>query len=153
MQPAQSPQDYFRLILLTVVGQAFDAAGYRLDEKPVQWANGLFRFRKALDDGLYAFIEFQLLAYADGSPSRFTVLLTRSDQPNARAVSAHPAFARKTLSELVVTDFGVAILPAPDHWWAFSATEQLGRALGEAGWLTVGYGMPWLSGDLLPGAE
>jgi hypothetical protein len=29
---------------------------------------------------------------------------------------------------------------------------ELGRALGEAGSLAVGYGMPWLSGDLTPPA-
>lgn len=150
MQAEQSPQDYFRLVLLTVVGQAFDAAGYQLDEKPIQWANGLFRFSKRLDDDLYGFIEFQLLHYTEGGPSRFTVIVTRSDQPNARAASDHPASVRKSLSELVVTDFNVAILPSPDHWWPFNNTDELGRALGEAGSLAVGYAMPWLSSDLEP---
>ena len=40
------PQEYFRLILLTVVGQAFGAAGYPLEERETQWAGGLFRFVK-----------------------------------------------------------------------------------------------------------
>jgi hypothetical protein len=146
----QSPQEYFRLILLTVVGQAFEAAGYTLDQKPVQWANGLFRFSKTLDDELHAFIEFQYLYYAEGDPSRFNVTLTRSDKPNARAASDHPKFTRKTLSELVVSDFGVKILPSSDHWWTHNNTDELGKALGEAGSLAVGYGMPWLSGDLEP---
>jgi hypothetical protein len=142
--PDESPNEYFRLVLLTVVGQAFEAAGYRLDEKPVQWANGLFRFTKQ-HDGFYSFIEFQHLHYTDGSPSRFTVTLARGEQPNARA-----AAVRRGLPALVVSDFGVAILPSADHWWLFSGTDPLGKALGEAGSLAVGYGMPWLNGTLTP---
>jgi len=155
MSANPSPQEYFRLLLLTVVGQAFGAAGYVLEERPAQWAGGLFRFVKQFDNGLYGFIEFQYLHYADtewssGVPSRFRVSLVCSDQPNASVVSKHPAFARTTLSALVVEDFGVAILPSADHWWTFSNTTQLGNALAEAGHLAVGYGIPWLSGDLVP---
>lgn len=152
---AQSPQEYFRLILHTVVGQAFGAAGYALEDSFVQQAGGLFRFTKALDDRLYGFIEFQLLNYTDsqwstGAPSRFRVILIRSDQSSAAAPSRHPRYARRTLSALVVDDFGVGILPSGDHWWTFANTEQLGNALAEAGHLVVGYGIPWLSGDLVP---
>ncbi len=155
---AQSPQEYFRLLLLTVVGQAFDAAGYRLEEKPIQWAGGMFRFMKSMDNGLNGFIEFQLLAYSDtmwssGMPSRFRVTLTRTDQPAPTAPSQHPQFMRRTLSELVVTDFGVAILPDADHWWTFKTTDELGKALAEAGHLVVGFGLSWLSGDLVPPSE
>lgn len=140
---APSPQEYFRLLLLTVNGQALGAAGYRLEERPIQWAGGRFRFSKTLADGAQAHVDFQLLAYADtewsaGQPSRFQVLLSRSDGL-ARALSA-----------LVVEDFGVAILPSADHWWAFRNTEQLGHALAEAGYLLVGYGIPWLAGELRP---
>jgi hypothetical protein len=155
MTSAQSPQEYFRLLLLTVVGQAFNAAGYHLEERPMQWAGGLFRFTKPLDAGMYGFIEFQLLAYSDtmwssGMPSRFRVTLTRSDQPSPTMPSQHPGFARRTLAELVVEDFGVAILPSADHWWTFKTTDELGKALAEAGHLVVGFGLPWLSGDLVP---
>jgi len=151
----QSPHEYFRLILLTVVGQAFGAAGYALEDSPVKQAGGLFRFAKALDGGLYGFIEFQLLNYIDsqwssGVPSRFRVNLIRSDQPSSTAPSRHSSYARRTLSALVVDDFGVEILPSSDHWWTFASTDQLGKALAEAGHLVVGYGMPWLSGDLVP---
>lgn len=150
----QTPQEYFRVILVTVVGQAFNAAGYTLDERPMQWAGGMFRFVKRLQEGLYGFIEFQALTYVDsewssGQPSRFRVTLIRSDSPTA-APSQHPQYARRTLSALVVDDFGVAILPSADHWWTFQDTESLGRALAEAGHLAVGYGMPWLAGELLP---
>jgi hypothetical protein len=147
----QSPQEYFRLILLTVVGQAFSAAGYELEDRPTQWAGGLFRFVKALDNGLYGFIEFQLLHYADSAfssdvSSRFRVSLVRSDQPNASGTQVE----RRPLSALVVEDFGVAILPSADHWWLFANTTELGDALAEAGHLVVGYGIPWLAGDLVP---
>ncbi len=150
----QTPQEYFRMILVTVVGQAFEAAGYKLDERPMQWAGGMFRFVKPLPNGLYAFIEFQVLTYIDsewssGQPSRFRVTLIRSDSPTA-APSSHPMAMRKTLSALVVDDFGVNILPAADYWWTFKDTESMGRALAETGHLIVGYGIPWLSGDLIP---
>ncbi len=137
-------------MLLTVVGQAFSAAGYTLQERPAQWAGGLFRFVKPLEDNLSAFIDFQHLHYAEGGPSRFQVILARSDQPNPAAYSRHPRYARRALSALVVSDFGVPILPSADHWWTFGDVTQLGKALGEAGSLAVAYGMPWLSGDLVP---
>ena len=152
---SQSPQDYFRLLLLTVVGQAFTAAGYTLEDRPAQWSGGLFRFAKPLDDSLTAFIEYQLLAYADTmwasrNPSRFRVTLTRTDQPAPRLPSAHPNFIQRDLGTLVVQDFAVAILPGPDYWWTFTTTDELGKALAESGHLVIGFGMPWLSGELLP---
>jgi hypothetical protein len=151
----QSLTAYFRMLLLTVVGQAFMAAGYQLDDNAVQQAGGRFRFVKSFDSGLYGFIEFQLLAYTDnewvsGMPSRFRVTLIRSDRPAPYAPSDHPQYAQRTLSALVVEDFGVAILPAADHWWTFRNTDELGRALAEAGHLIAGYGIPWLAGDLRP---
>ncbi len=141
-------------MLVTVVGQAFAAAGYQLEERPVQWAGGLFRFSRALEDGLRGIIEFQLLAYAstiwaEAGPSRFRVTLIRTDRPGA-GLTVHPRAVRRTLSALVVEDFRVPILPASDHWWAFTDTQTLGRALAEAGHLVVGYGLPWLAGDLVP---
>lgn len=139
----QRANDSFRDLLLTVAGQAFAAADYHLDEQPMKWAGGQFRFTKTLPDGLTAAIEFQHLAYADtewasGNPSRFKVTLLRSDG------------IRRDLSALVVDDFGVAILPSAAHWWTYRSIADCGRALGEAGSLAVAYGMPWLAGDLMP---
>lgn len=150
-----SPQEYFRVILITVVGQAYVAAGYTLEDNPVQWAGGRYRFVKLLDGELSAFIEYQLLSYVDsewasGMPSRFRVTLTRTDQPNPAMKSNHPDFVQRDLSALVVRDFGVEILPSADHWWTFHNTDELGKALAEAGHLVVGYGIPWLAGDLQP---
>ncbi|MEM6282401.1 MAG: hypothetical protein AAF787_09440 [Chloroflexota bacterium] len=150
--------DHFRTILATVVGQAFEAAGYTMEDSPVKQAGGLFRYRATYENGLYGFIEFQFLylpttEWSGNIKSRFRVSLVRTDQPNAQARSQHPDFARKTLSELVVNDFGVPILPSPNHWWHFNNTDELGRALAEAGHLAIGYGMPWLSGDLKASSE
>lgn len=151
----QSAQAYFRMLLLTVVGQAFTAAGYELEENIMQQAGGRFRFVKALANDLLGFIEFQVLVYSEnewvsGAPSRFRVMLIRTDQPSPYAASDHPQHAQRNLSALVVEDFGVAILPSADHWWTFRGTEELGKALAEAGHLIVGYGIPWLAGDLRP---
>jgi hypothetical protein len=146
---SQSPHEYFRLILMTVVGQAFGAAGYELEERVTQWAGGLFRFVKPFPDGLFGAIEFQVLAYPEGMPSRFRVTLIRTDQP-AGGASQHARYVRRTLSALVVEEFGVPILPSADHWWTYRDVTELGRGLAEAGHLVVGYGMPWLAGDLEP---
>lgn len=150
-----SPQDYFRLILLTVAGQAFEAAGYLLDDESLQQSGGLFRFSRPLDGGLTGFIEFQLLAYAKTEfapelPSRFRVTLTRTDQPAPTRPSSHPRFARRDLAALVVEDFGVAVLPSANHWWTYRDVNDLCRALAEAGHLVVGFGLPWLNGELAP---
>ena len=154
VQERQSQQEYFRTILITVVGQAFDAAGYYLEQAPLQWAGGKYRFTKDFGNGLYGLVDFQVLIYADnmwssGMPSRFRVQLIRSDDPNGRP-SDHEAYVTCTLSQLVVDDFGVKILPSVDHWWTYRDTDSLGKGLAEAGHLVVGYGIPWLSGDLLP---
>jgi len=150
-----SEQSYFQSILVTVVGQAFSAAGYALEETPVQWAGGRFRFFKHLDNDLYGFIEFQMLSYVDsewasGMPSRVRVTLIRTDKLNPSVNSPHPQFARRDLSDLVVEDFGVPILPSSGYWWTFKNTDKLGKALAEAGHLVIGYGIPWLEGQLDP---
>lgn len=153
-QNRQSMQMYFQTLLNTVVGQAFSAGGYTLLEEPVRWLGGRFRYAKPLHDGLTAYIEYQVLVYADTAwtgrqPSRFTVNLYRSDQAGGRA-SNHPEYVYRSLSALVVEDFGVAILPSAEHWWVFDSTDSLGKGLAEAGHLVIGYGMPWLAGDLKP---
>lgn len=158
MSAKQQATDHFRMTLVTVVGQAFGAAGYTLEDAPIKQAGGLFRYRKALGSGLTGFIEFQLLylpasEWSGNITSRFRVHLVRTDKTNAQERSAHPNYARKTLSELVVNDFGVAVLPSAGYWWQFSNTDGLGKALAESGHLVIGYGMPWLSGELVPPGE
>lgn len=153
----QSLQDYFRTIMHTVIGQAFEAAGYQLQNEPMKWIGGRFRYAKKLDDTLTSYIEFQVLVYNDTEwtgkqPSRFHVNLIRSDKAGGR-LSLHPDYTQRTLSQLVVEDFKVAILPDANHWWDFSDTDSLGKALAEAGHLIVGYGIPWLADDLKPDTE
>ena len=148
MQERQAGQDYFRTLLRAVVGQAFAAAGYHFERGALQSAGGRFRFGKAFDDGGFGWIDFQVLVYSDtiwsgGAPSRFRVQLTRSPAGAAGQVS-------RGLSQLVVADFGVKILPAADYWWTYRDTDSLGKALAEAGHLVVGYGIPWLAGELSP---
>lgn len=146
----QRGQEHFRLVLLTVVGQAFNAAGYTLEEHPTHWAGGLYRFSAPLRDGLRGFIDFQHLHYVEPEASSFSVQLTRTDQLTPSQPSAHPRYARRSLSALVVADFGVAILPSADHWWRYANVTELGNGLAEAGHLVVGYGIPWLAGELTP---
>ncbi len=152
---AQTPQDSFKLMLITVVGQAFTAAGYTLEDRPPHHAAGLFRFSKALQDGMIGFIEFQVLAYqntewSSGMPSRFRVILTRTDRAHPAIHSQHPQFAQRDLSVLVVNDFGVTIVPTAPYWWPFEKVDSLGKALAEAGHLVIGFGMPWLDSTLTP---
>ena len=156
VEERQAEQDYFRVLLQTVLGQALDAAGYLLQPAPLQWAGGKYRFVKAFPDGFTGLIDFQVLVYSDtmwsaGAQSRFSVQLTRSRDPKGRA-SASPHYVTRGLSQLVVEDFRVAILPAADYWWRFHDTETLGAALSEAGHLVIGYGIPWLAGELQPPA-
>ncbi len=148
MGARQSGQAYFGALLQTVAGQAFAAAGYQLERAPLQTAGGRFRFVKDFADGARGIIDFQVLVSSDtmwssGAPSRFRVQLTRSSNAQGGAVA-------RSLSQLVVDDFGVNILPAADHWWTYRDTDSLGKALAEAGHLVVGYGMPWLAGELNP---
>jgi hypothetical protein len=145
--------ELFRSLLVMVVGQAFNAAGYTLDHTPLQWAGGKFRFTKPLSADLVAAIDYQVLVYTETGyaarmPSRFRVTLGRGAAKGA--FNAHPQHITRTLSALVVEDFGVPILPTADHWWTYQDAASLGRALAEAGHLVVGYGMPWLDGSLIP---
>ena len=83
VQERQAGQDYFKTLLQTVVGQAFSAAGYQLQDAPMQWAGGKYRFLSALPDGYFGMIDFQVLVYSDTmwsdrAQSRFNVQLTRS---------------------------------------------------------------------------
>ena len=64
LQERQAQQDYFRTLLRTVVGQAFDAAGYQIQIAPLQWAGGKYRFIKAFENGWFGLIDFKCLYIA-----------------------------------------------------------------------------------------
>ena len=142
MAAAEEAVASFRMLLLTLLGQALTAADYALEEDEVSQASGRFRFHHLGSANKERAIEFQLLAgvaneWAPQMPSRFRVTLIRADQ-------------RRTLGALVVTDFDVPILPSAEHWWDWRDSVGLGAALAEAGHLLVGYGIPWLAGELEP---
>jgi hypothetical protein len=154
MSKAQATE-LFRQTVLTVMEHVFTASGYELEHNPLKWSAGQYRFKHSFDDGMVGFIEYQLLYFpssewASNPLARFRITLTRTDQPDPMLPSSHPRFAQRTLSELVVKDFGVRILPSEDHWWSFRTVQELGQALSVAGHLIVGYGLGWLSGDLVP---
>ncbi len=153
MQERQAGQHYFSALLRTVVGQAFAAAGYHFEAESLQSAGGRYRFVKTFDDGGLGWIDFQVLVTSDtmwsaGAPSRFRVQLTRS--PARSGTASATGRLSRSLSQLVVSGFGVKILPVADHWWSYRDTESLGKAVAEAGHLVVGYGIPWLAGELSP---
>lgn len=143
-----TPQSIFGQLLEQVAGSAFRAAGYQLQENTMHQSRGLFRFRKDLAEGISVYVEFQLLHYQQGGPSRFRVNLLRSSGPDARA--GIPGYERveTTLSQLLWEDFGVERLGSPDHWWLFNAPQQLAQALAEAGQYVLAFGMPWLERTL-----
>ncbi|MCK6578706.1 MAG: hypothetical protein L6Q98_11430 [Anaerolineae bacterium] len=149
----ETPQGAFRRVLLTVVDQAYGAAGYALDERPTQWAGGLFRFLKPLTAGAFAgmfgVIEYQHLYYPEDGFGRFRITLARTAQPG-QAVPPGQQPTRRLLSVLVGGDFGVRLLPELEYWWSYAGVPEMGEALAESGRLAVGYGIPWLAGDLLP---
>ena len=137
VQERQASQDYFRTLLRTVIGQAFSAADYHFQESPLQWVGGKYRYLKSFEDGLFGLIDFQVLVYSEtmwstGAPSRFNVQLTRS--PDRKGMQReHASYVSRGLSQLVVEDFDIKILPAADHWWTYQDTDSLGKALAEAG--------------------
>ena len=158
---SQQVNERFGTLLQLVLGQALAAAGYELLQGALRESSGKFTFWKRFStdiptlQGLYAYIEFQHLVYvssewAPKAASRFTVYLTRSDAEQPHLLSNDPDYARRMLSELVVRDFTVAILPSAQHWWSYHDQTELSAALVEAGHLLVGYGLPWLADELTP---
>lgn len=150
----QSAHSYFQSLMQLVVGQAYTSAGYLLEERPLQWAGGMYRWQKELEDAVIAIIDYQALVHTltehvPSQPSRFRITLTRTPAKHPKP-TAHPRYASRTLSQLVVEDFGVAILPNASYWWTYTDTHSLGQALAESGHLVIGYGMGWLDGTLSP---
>jgi hypothetical protein len=131
-----------------VAGQALTALGYTLQSNPTHQARGLFRYSKTLEGGISAYVEFQVLHYQVGGPSRFRVNLLRNTGIDARAPSDYGEKIDTTLAKLVWDEFGVRQLAGPDHWWTFRDPNELGYAIAEAGKLLIGFGIPWLEGEL-----
>ena len=136
----------FKEALITVLGQALEAAGYTLEENPVQWSAGYFRFHRQTPDGITLQVAFQVLTHPD-YPSRFRVSLRRA---RLQGKTPESAPAEITLARLLWDVFGVHVLPQADYWWEYRGSRTLGDALIESGKLLIGYGLPWLDGTLAP---
>ncbi len=150
---SDTPQVAFGDMLEKVAGSAFRASGFTLQDNATHQARGLFRYRKDLADGVSVYVEFQLLFYKIGGPSRFRVNLLRNKGADARTASSYQGKVDTTLGKLLWEDFGVQTLGTPDAWWTFNTAQELATALVEAGKLVIGFGIPWLEGTLLPGDE
>lgn len=138
------PHEVFKDALLHVTGQAFQAAGYELVGDPLQQASGLFRFRRPLAGGWYAFIEFQLLRYQDTPTARFRVNLARSRGLSPQEGRDTPGTLHAPLTQVLRHVYGLRDTPGPDHWWEFTSYAELAQALAEAGRLALTYGRVWL---------
>ncbi len=134
----------FKEILLAVVGQALDAAGYQIEDRPVQQQRGLVRFRKPLENQVYGFIEWQMLAFAQSPVDRFQILLLRNRGSDPRAITDYLHRAECSLSWVMWHIFEARILPSDDAWWEFRDEAELAHALANAGRALFGYGVPWL---------
>ncbi len=138
----------FRKTLQHVIGEAFDAAGYALEDNPMAQKRGLFRYHKALAEDQHAFIEFQTLYHPQSDLSRFRVSLLKNSVPQAR--QATPQTEAHDLAYVIWHIWEVpGVLPADSHWWMYKHATDLAPQLYEAGKLLFGYGVPWLE-DTLP---
>lgn len=151
----------FGMYLDLVLGQALQAAGYAKLMNDINENFGKYvytkppEYEKQLQEKLHLYIEFQNLAYissewAPNAASRFTVFLTRQEEEPPQGNHPTTFATRCMLSELVVRDFSVSILPTATHWWLYQGQTELCQALSEAGHLLVGYGIPWLADELKP---
>lgn len=151
----------FGMYLDLVLGQALQAAGYIRNMNDIQENMGKFVYLKAPETEKeprgkpHLYIEFQNLTYissewAPNAASRFTVFLGRQDDEDSQGKSPVESSTRCMLSELVVREFSVSILPTETHWWLYQEPTEMCQALSEAGHLLVGYGIPWLAEELKP---
>ena len=138
---------YFKSTLTTIVGQALDAAGYVMENHPLQQARGLIRFRKkltSLGSDIYGFVEWQLLAFEQSPVARFQINLLRNKGLDARAITDYAKREEHTLPWVIWNVYEVKVVPHDKVWWDFRDTIELEQALASAGRLLFGYGVPWL---------
>ena len=138
----ERPPQFFGKTVLTVVGQALEAAGYIFQSYPLFTDHGLFRFRKDLDERVSLCVEFQFLSYP-GGPARFRVNLLRQRTIDGRS---RPTSEEKTLCRLLWDEFGVQQLGRRDYWWTFTSQSDLTDTLAEVSKLIFEYAIPWLEG-------
>jgi hypothetical protein len=138
---------YFKETLLAVAGQAFDAAGYLLEDNAMHQIRGLARFRKALPmlgNDVHGFVEWQLLAFEQSPLARFQINLIRNQGLAARAATGFIHRDERSLAWVIWHVFNARILPGDDYWWSFHDGAALAHELATAGRFLFGYGIPWL---------
>ena len=116
-----TPFDIFRQRLLAAANGVLRQRGYQLQDDPIQFDSGLFRFAGRPAGGAQAFIDVQLLLYRGGGPSRFEVKLWRSDHPN-----------EKVRLGIWLREQGVVTLADDAGWWEFATAPDLEAALADA---------------------
>src|SRR5205809_86384 len=123
MSLSVTPQAAFGEMIERVAGQALAAAGYVLQDNPMHQSRGLFRYQKRLAgdvSNVSTYVEFQLLHYQMGGPSRFRINLLRNTGLDARSDSQYADRVDTTLGKLLWDSFQVRQLNGPDHWWLFN---------------------------------
>ena len=138
---------YFKESLVRVVGKVLDAAGYQLEDNPLQQARGLIRYYKPLQhlgEDVYGFLEWQLLAFEESPIARFQLTLLRNRGLEARTVTDYSHRAEQALPWIIWHVFNARVVPADDSWWDFRNGNELLQALANAVHLLFGYGIPWL---------
>jgi len=132
----------FHDVITHVMGSAFDAAHYHLENAPLQQQRGLYRYVKHHDHG-YCFIEFQSLYHDQSELTRMRVNLIKSPLQAAR--QAHPDREAYTLPYVIWHLYGAeGVLPTEEYWWVYKDDHDLAYQLVDAGKLLFAYGVPWL---------
>lgn len=139
----------FEAALLNYVAPRLQRLGYRYDAR-LRREDELFSFRKPLDSGVQAIIQFQRQGCS--IDDRFTVNLIRSRAsetqpwPYGSEVSASAA----RLSYVLWFVYGRRDYPASDFWWLASDSARREAVLNDATEKIERYGVPWVENPAAP---
>lgn len=116
-----TPFEIFKELLLEVAGDVLAQRGYHLQDDAIQIRSGLYRFAKALEGDTWAFVDVQLLFYAEGGASRLGVNVWRTDRPKEKVGLG--AWMHDQHIETLADSLG---------WWEFVSGRELEEALQDA---------------------
>ncbi len=141
--------DDFEAALLNCVAPRLQRLGYHYDAR-LRRENELFGFRKPLDSGVQAVIQFQ--RQGSSPRDRFTVNLIRTRaneiQPGPYGSEASASAAR--LSYVLWFVYGLRDYPVSDFWWLASDSARRGAMLLDATEKIERYGVPWVESPTAP---
>lgn len=106
---------------MEVAGDVLAQRGYHLQDDAIQIRSGLYRFAKALEGDVWAFVDVQLLFYAEGGASRLGVNVWRTDRPKEKVGLG--AWMHDQHIETLADSLG---------WWEFVSGRELEEALQDA---------------------